>query len=795
MGRLLKQMKKLLLLLILFWVHFTWTQTTLYFEPFTGQLNKGAVGPATTDVTGITTWSITPDFTGLTATTDWFQVVDDGFGNPFFQARDVDALQIWTSSSVNVTGYSNLTISLDIFQSGGLDPTDNVNIYYILDGAPEVLLATYAGAFASPTAVSLTGISGTTLQVVVKILNNANTELYSFDNVKIVGDNLTTTDATNVSSTPGASQGTINWTSPTGCSDEILVVASTANITAIPSGNGSTYTANSTYGLGTNIVGAEYVVYKGSATNFTVSGLTNETQYCVKVFSRCGTVWSAGVETCFYPWDYRDTLVIMAYNVLNYPGSTAARWADFRTIVKYVQPDIILCNEMVNNTGANTLLTNALNSYGVNYYAQATFINGPDSDNIMYYNTNKVNLVTQTQIPTALRDISYYQVNWSNVTGGFSTLDLYSLHLKASTGATNENKRLLECQDMRTHMDGVLPVASNILVGGDFNFYGAAAEPAWAELTTNGTQLMIDPSDRVGEWSNNSTFTDAHTQSIRSTTNPGGSGGATGGMDDRFDFILANNYVMYGGAGVRYIPNSYDEIGNDGNKFNFSIIENLPNTDVPDSVRNALFNMSDHLPVVLHLQIDRFVSLLPIEIVSFDAVPNEFNQVELSWVTQSEVNNDFFTLQRSKDAINFETFAIVQGAGNSSSRLTYQTTDFTPFEGLSYYRLVQTDFDGTSKIVRTISIHFEPNLLDLFLYPNPTNGNIVNIHCENIYENEIVIQFKNLLGQIVFEQRFDTPEKNFTTQITIPSDLSDEIYLVSINTINRQVHKKLIINR
>ena len=56
-------------------------------------------------------------------------------------------------------------------------------------------------------------------------------------------------------------------------------------------------------------------------------------------------------------------------------------------------------------------------------------------------------------------------------------------------------------------------------------------------------------------------------------------------------------------------------------------------------------------------------------------------------------------------------------------------------------------------------------------------------------------KFKNILGQIVFEQRFETPDKNFTTQIIIPNDLSDEIYLVSINTANRQVHKKLIINR
>ncbi len=776
------------------------TQTTLYFEPFTGQIGKGVVGATppgtpTLDVTGITTWSITPDNTGLIATSDWFQVVDDGAGNAVFEGRDVDAIQTWQSSVVNVAGFSNLTITVDLTQTGGLDATDYMSVYYILDGGPLTLIGTYNGAFANPTTVTQTGISGTNLQVVIKVLNNAGAEKYRFDNVKIVGDNGVTTDVTNLANTPGNTNATINWTAPTGCNDEILVVASTSSITAVPSGDGTAYTANSTYGLGTNITGAEYVVYKGNATNFTVSGLTNQTQYCVKVFNRCGTVWSPGVETCFYPWEYKDTLVIMAYNVLNYPGSTSARWANFRTIVKYVQPDIILCNEMISDAGATLLLNNALNSYGVNYYAKATFVNGPDSDNIMFYNTNKVNLATQNQISTALRDISHYQVNWVNVAGGTSTLDLYSLHLKASSGASNENKRLLECQNLRTHMDGSLPVQSNIIVGGDFNFYGAGTEPAWNELTNNGVQRLNDPTNRVGNWHDNSTFSDVHTQATRSTTNPGGSGGATGGVDDRFDFLLCNNYVINGGAGVKYIPGTYDVIGNDGNKFNVSILENLPNLDVPDSVRDALFNMSDHMPVVLQIQIDRDVVILPVELIDFNAIPNQFNEVELTWSTYSEQNSDYYLLQKSQDGINFETFATVDGAGFSSRTINYFQVDDTPFSGINYYKLVQVDYDGEQHHIKTIAIHFQPNLIDMFIYPNPTNGNIVNIYCENIYERYVTIEFKNLLGQIVYEVQFETPNNSFTIPILLPDYLTDEVYIVSVITNNRQTNKKLVIQR
>ncbi|MGV6861256.1 MAG: T9SS type A sorting domain-containing protein [Putridiphycobacter sp.] len=788
-------MKKLLTLVFAFNACFLSAQTTLYSEDFSGQIGKGAVGPGTTDVTGITTWSITTDFTGMTATTDWFQVVDDGTGNAVFEGRDVDVIQTWQSSVINVSGFSNLTITMDLFQTGGLDATDEMSVYYILDGGAQTLIGTYAGAFASPNSISFSGISGTTLQVVVDIFNTAGTERYWFDNVLVVGDNGSSTDVTNLAYVPANTQTGLSWTNPTGCSDEIMVVASTSTVTAIPSGDGSAYTANATYGSGTNISGAEYVVYQGPGNSFTINGLTNETQYCAKVFNRCGTTWSSGEEICFYPWDYRDTLVIMAYNVLNYPGSTANRWTDFRTIVQYAQPDIILCNEMVSNAGANTLLNNALNAYGITYYAQATFVDGPDSDNIMYYNTNKVSLATQNQIATALRDISHYQVNWSNVAGGTSTLDLYSLHLKASTGATNENKRLLECQNLRTHMDGSLPLQSNIIVGGDFNFYSAVTEPAWNELTNTGTQLLIDPKYRVGDWHDNSTFADVHTQSTRSTTNPGGSGGSTGGLDDRFDFLLVNDFVMNGGNGVRYIPNSYDEIGNDGNKFNFAIIENLPNTDVPDSVRDALFSMSDHLPVVLQIQIDRDVSVLPVELIDFYAIPNDLNQIELYWETLSEINNDYFKLQKSKNGITFETFKIVDGQGTSSREVLYSEIDEKPYSGVNYYRLTQVDLDGKERVVRTIAIHFEPNLIDLFLYPNPTNGSIVNVHCENIYERNGQIEFKNMLGQVVYVYPFETDQPNFVITLDIPANLTDEIYIVSVITDARTTSKKLVIKR
>jgi hypothetical protein len=82
-------------------------------------------------------------------------------------------------------------------------------------------------------------------------------------------------------------------------------------------------------------------------------------------------------------------------------------------------------------------------------------------------------------------------------------------------------------------------------------------------------------------------------------------------MDDRFDFILVSSPVYYGSRKVSYVDNSYHALGNDGNHFNKSI--NSPaNQDVPSTIANALYNMSDHLPVILDLAVD----LTPVSVTS-----------------------------------------------------------------------------------------------------------------------------------------------------------------------------------
>ena len=109
---------------------------------------------------------------------------------------------------------------------------------------------------------------------------------------------------------------------------------------------------------------------------------------------------------------------------------------------------------------------------------------------------------------------------------------------------------------------------------------------------------------------------------------------------------------------------------------------------------------------------------LPIALVSFDAsVRNGI--VYLNWETASEHDNDFFLVERSKDGKTFENLLKVEGAGTSSEVLKYQARDTNPYHGTSYYRLSQTDYDGSIAYFRVIAVKIETFAEITKLYPNP----------------------------------------------------------------------------
>ncbi len=286
----------------------------------------------------------------------------------------------------------------------------------------------------------------------------------------------------------------------------------------------------------------------------------------------------------------------MAYNLLNYPNGssfasdTTTRNPAYRISVAAAQPDILVTEEMNTQLGVNIFLNSVMNVNN-NTYSAGVFNDGPDTDNSIFFKTALFSFVSNTPIRTALRDISEFKLVYL-ATG--DTLRIYAAHLKASSGAANETLRSAEVDSLRK-VTNALPTGSKFFVCGDFNFY-SSTEPAYVKLlhiTAGKEGQFYDPiNGMTGVW-NNSTYSFYHTQSTRVRAF---GGGATGGVDDRFDLILYSKAVT-DGNGISYLSNSMTAFGNDGNHYNDSI-NHLPNTAVSQAVAEALHAGSDHLPVV-----------------------------------------------------------------------------------------------------------------------------------------------------------------------------------------------------
>lgn len=178
---------------------------------------------------------------------------------------------------------------------------------------------------------------------------------------------------------------------------------------------------------------------------------------------------------------------------------------------------------------------------------------------------------------------------------------------------------------------------------------------------------------------------------------------------------------------------------------------------------------------------------LPIELVYFNVIPENNRTVKLEWQTASEINNDFFTVERSLNGYDWEVVNTINGAGNSSTTLNYSAVDNTPYMDVSYYRLKQTDFDARFEYsnVRSVNLKItEPN--DVYIYPNPTNHFItINGNPEELLD----IKITNVLGQEV-TNLISIAKKMESTVLIDLSNLSQGVYVIKTKTTANHVYKQ-----
>lgn len=296
-----------------------------------------------------------------------------------------------------------------------------------------------------------------------------------------------------------------------------------------------------------------------------------------------------------------DTLRVMSYNLLKFPDVSPNRIDTLKSILSYVKPDIFMVCELTSGAGANDILFNALNEDGVSSYDMADYIPGPDTENALYFNSDKLGLAEQNVIPTDLRDINEYVLYYKSedLETAADTVFFYVFvcHLKASAGF--EIQRNNEATALKTYISE-RGYTENIIIGGDFNLYGSDTEPAWNTILTGGGVPIKDPISAPGNWHTDPGFAWLHTQSTRTESFDGG---AFGGMDDRFDFIFIGDDLRTFANDAEYIEGSYRAIGQDGLHYNKSLVEAPTNTSEPFDILWNLYHMSDHLPIYMEIEV------------------------------------------------------------------------------------------------------------------------------------------------------------------------------------------------
>ena len=302
----------------------------------------------------------------------------------------------------------------------------------------------------------------------------------------------------------------------------------------------------------------------------------------------------------------QQRIKVMHYNLLQFGNpcnvqvSTKLSWLN--TVLSVYKPDIFTVNEVAPSESIFIGIRDQGFSYTdeIEYgefsnAANSTIING------IFYNTSLFEYKDMDVIGGGTRDMNAYEFEYKGPGASqMETTKLYCIvaHFKASNDESDRQQRRREANEI---MNWIFQNAEeeNVLVLGDFNIK-VASEPAFQTLVFNSdTDIrLVDPISKTDNWAGSSNAI-YHTQSTRDNTPDCG---VPGGLDDRFDMILMNPVLSRGNKNLSYVKDSYEVLGNTGISYNTSL--RCDGNGLPMVICNNLRLISDHLPVVMELQVE-----------------------------------------------------------------------------------------------------------------------------------------------------------------------------------------------
>jgi len=402
---------------------------------------------------------------------------------------------------------------------------------------------------------------------------------------------------------------------------------------------------------------------------------------------------------------------IMTYNVLHYDGEND-RDPFFKEIIGQIEPDLIVCQEINGVDGFNSFFDSVLNVVHPGIWDYADFIDqSANNDIALYFKSEHFSYVSTSMIYTAQTSGTRNVVEWFMVHNATSIqFRIYGVHFKANPGY--EERRRVEMTIMRDYLND-LPEQSDFIVTGDFNIYNASTEPGFAVITSPGSDndgRLFDPLNRIGDWHADvgeidCEYADIHTQSTR-VLDLGD--GATGGMDDRFDWILVSASILEETNDINYVDGTYLSFGNDGNHCNQGINEG-ENSSVSQSIANALHAASDHLPVVASFQFGcadtstasiMYDNKAPVIPRLYGWYPNPFN---LYTTFKFDLSENNFVNVTIRDLLGRHVKTLInqfQYSGSNSVNWNATNANNEPVPSGMYFCILKVgQFEGITKII------------------------------------------------------------------------------------------------
>lgn len=198
-------------------------------------------------------------------------------------------------------------------------------------------------------------------------------------------------------------------------------------------------------------------------------------------------------------------------------------------------------------------------------------------------------------------------------------------------------------------------------------------------------------------------------------------------------------------------------------------------------------------PVVYTYTIEDDDTVLPVELISFDAT-KENNTVSLDWKTASEIDNDFFSVERSSNGVDFFEIGQVVGNGTTNELQQYDFVDKSPLNGVSYYRLRQVDYDGAFEYSNVADVSIALANFAFNVYPNPIEDNRAIVEMRNVGEGDASIRVYNSVGKVVLNKTVAlNPNQALKYDLAFERNTPTGIYIVEVRSGQNRYIRKVVI--